>query len=322
MHLYSLSLKYLNNYLKKHKKSFKDATEKDIENHLKKFNPRTQNQRIIIFRDFYRWIFNLDESEPLPKCIRNIKPKFIEIDDVKHAERVITPEEYNLLLEHCNKPMQRALIEALWVSGGRKAGIQSIRVGDVYYKDGYTHIKIRVSKTKSREVIHSGRAEHLLKWVETLCPYRNQKDKPLFVTLRAGKYRQIGSNYAWILLDRLCDRAKIRHIKTHDIRHTVCTNKLKEGVPETHVKTLLGFSKNTNMLRIYDHNQIKDYEDWLNKKKRTVKPTYQFLEQQKHELEMKYEKEIQELKKEFTKIKNVILRRAEFRKEFEKSIQD
>jgi integrase len=237
-------------------------TKEDIEDQLDGYKQTTKNQNIIVLRDFFRWLYDLEDGEPLPPCIKNIKPRAIEIDDVKYAERVVTPNEYASLLEHCNKPMHRALIEALWVSGGRKDEIQPLRVGDVSYDGNVTRILIRNSKTQSREIIHPGRAENLLKWTETLCPFVGQKDKPLFVSKLGGDYRQIHDRFAWDLLDDLCRRIPMRHIKPHDIRHTCATNYLKNGVPDTHVKTLMGWKKNSSMLRVYDHNGIKDYEAW------------------------------------------------------------
>jgi site-specific recombinase XerD len=292
LHLYQVSLEYLAADLKK---PFKQATEDDILSHLEKYKQRTKNRHIILFRDFYRWLYNLDEGEKLPDCIRKIKPRTIDIDDMKYAEKIITPEEYHLLLDHCNKPMQKAILEALWSFGARKEEIEMMRVGDVSYDGKDTKAVLRVSKTETREVIIENRAEHLLKWVESLCPYYGQKDKPLFVVKWGGEYKQIGLNYAWDLLDDLCTKAKMRHIKPHDFRHTCTTNHLKNGTPETHIKTLMGWKKNSNMLRVYDHNKIKDYKEWLDRKRSQTKPTYELLAKQKEELETSHEKQLQAL---------------------------
>jgi site-specific recombinase XerD len=296
-------LEYLSDELKK---PFKDAKETDIRKHLEKYKPRTQNQRIITFKEFYRWLFNCDENQPSPDCIKKIKPRNITIDDVKYAERVVTPEEYTLLIENCNNPMQKAILECLWITGGRKTGIQEILSDDVSFDGSFTRIKLRIDKVRPREVVHPGRAEHLLKWSETLSPNAGKKGEPLFVHRWRGGCCKIEGNYAWILLNRLCKKVGIRHIKTHDLRHSRCTYLLKDGIPETHVKTMLGFSKSTRMFSIYDHNRTKDYEDFLTKKQQTIRPTYQLLEQQKKALETKHEGEIKNLQEQMANIMKML----------------
>jgi site-specific recombinase XerD len=276
-------------------KPFKDITQEDIESYLKGYKLSTKNHCILFFRDFFRWLYNLDEGDRLPDVVRKLKAKKVEVDDMAYSERVITPEEYNAVLEGCNKPMHKALFEALWITGARKEEIQTLRVGDVSYDGHYTSIKIRVSKTQSREVIYPNRAEHLLKWRESLSPVRDNPNEPLFQTRYGNGYRPIDSGYTWDILNTVCQRMKLRHIKVHDFRHTRATMLLKEGTPETHVKTLLGWTKNSSMLRVYDHNKIKDYKDWMDRKNRNIKPTYELLERQKKDLETKHEREIKEL---------------------------
>jgi len=283
----------LESYDKSLGKPFKQATQQDILHHLEGYKTKSQNVIIILLRDFYRWHYDLDDNDPLPDCIRKMKPRTVQMDDLEYAERVITPNEYNLLLEYCDKPMQRALLETLWVTGGRKEEIQTLRVGDVSYDGKFTRIKIRVSKTTSREVIHPARAEHLLKWRETLCPFKDEPDKPLFVSKWGGELKQISIDYAWTMLESVCKKAKLgRTVKPHDFRHSCATRMLKEGVPPTHVQTLLGWSKGSQMIKLYDHNGIADYQDWVNRKQRDTKPTYELLQKQKEELESKHEKQL------------------------------
>jgi integrase len=279
-------------------KPFEQTTQDDILNHLQNYKPRTRNFHIVLLREFYRHIFNLEDTDPLPNCIRKIKPRTIEIDEIKYREKVVTPEEYNLLLENCVNPMWKAILEAYWCIGSRKMGVQMMLVKDVSYDGSCTHITIREDKTQPREVIYPDRCENLLKWKETLCPNRNNPDAPLFVVHKkkdGEHYEQIKSNYAYDMLMRLCEKAGLRHIKPHDLRHSCATRMLKEGTPTTHVCQTLGWRKNTNMLKVYDHNNVKDYEDWLNRKERTLKPTYELLAKQKEELQTVHGKEIQTL---------------------------
>ena len=291
-------------------KSFKETTREDIENYLmtgqkkNEYKQSSKNSKIPILRDFYRWLFDLEEYDPLPDCIRKIKPRFFEKDPIKEAEKVISPEEYAILMENASKPIHRAILEAFWITGGRKEEIQTIRVGDVTFDGKYTRVIVRISKTKSREVIYPGRAEHLLKWSETLCPYVGQKNMPLFVVNHAGKgYTHINRSYAWDVVNSLAKKVGIKHINVHAFRHTRASKLLADGVPETNIKTLMGWSKSSQMLKIYDHNGIKEVEEHFNERNTRVKPTYDLLEKQKQELETKHEQEIARVKAELEQMK-------------------
>ena len=81
-------------------------------------------------------------------------------------------------------------------------------------------------------------------------------------------------------------------ITPHDFRHTCITNHCKNGTPETHIKSIMGLKKNTEVLRIYDHNKTKAYEEYLRKKGLETKPTYELLVEQKKTLEEKHQKQI------------------------------
>lgn len=290
---YRLGLKYLTDDLNK---PFKEATQEDIEQHLSKYKQSTRNQRITVFHNFYRWLFKLDENDPLPKCVRGFRVKHVPIDEIAYRERLVTEEEYNLLLEYAKQPVEKAVIECMSITGGRKGELQKIRVGDVTFDGKTTKITIRISKTKSRVAVYLGRAEHLLKWCETLAPNRNEKGMPLFTTSYRRKVVPIHDLYAWRVPDRTCKRAGLRHIKPHDLRHTNCTKLLRNGVPETFVKNQLGFSRDSVMLRVYDHNDESDYENYLNGKGHEVQPTYELLQKQNQELETQRKQEIATLK--------------------------
>lgn len=182
----------------------------------------------------------------------------------------------------------------------------------MHYDGTFTRVTLWKSKSIPIEVIHTGRAEHLILWSETLQLFKGQEDKPLFAVQygkdKEGKpiYKQVNDQYAHIILKRICKRANIRHIKPHDLRHTKCTNMLKEGIPETHVKTVLGFTKNTDMLKVYNYNKIKDYEEFLKAKKLETPPTYELLEKQKKTLENEYGEQIKEIKQRLDEYSQIL----------------
>jgi site-specific recombinase XerD len=301
----------LTNYSNFLNKLFKQATEKDILNFLSRYEQTTRNGKIIVLRCFYRYLYNLDENEKLPNCIRRIKPIRLKKDEIKYRERIITEEEYDKLLKYATQPIHKAIIEALWITGGRRNAIQSIKSNGVWYDGEFTHVVLSTSKTETREFIHEDRAEYLLLWAEEMQPFKNEENKPLFSVKIKGKenqYKQVNEKYTNKILKCLCEKIPDinKKITPHDFRHTRTTNMLKNGVPETHVKTLLGFTKNTDMLNIYDHNRLKDYQEWLEERKKQTKPTYELLEKQKQTIEEKHQNEINNLKMQLQQQQNSI----------------
>jgi len=292
LHVYALALGTLSKDIDK---PFKEATQEDILKHLEKYKQKTKNFKISLYHELYRFLFNLEDTDTLPDCIRKIKSRNFEIDEVKYREKLVTPEEYNLLLETCERPIHKAILEALWCFGSRKAGIQSLLVKDVSFDGVFTKLTIREDKTQPRDVVYKGRCEHLLKWVESLCPNKDTPDSPLFVTCIHGQYKPIADDYINGMLERLTERAGIKkHVRPHDVRHTVATRLLQEGTPTTHVCSQMGWKKNTAMLKIYDHNGSQEYQNYLLTSSQTnAKPTYELLLTQKKELQTVHETQIQ-----------------------------
>lgn len=296
----------LTNFSNQLGKPFEKATEEDILRHNEGKSQSTKNYRIVVLRDFYRWHLNLDDHKPLPKFIRRIKPRKIKKNDIKYRQRVISEEEFQRLLDFATSQIHKAGIELLWATGGRKEAIQTIQSDGVTYDGEYTRITFVKDKTTEREYPYPGRLKHLLLWAEELQPFKGQKGKPLFAVSqhirdKAGniietRYKQVHDQYLYIVIKRLCKRAGLRHIRTHDFRHTWITNQLKNGMPITHICSLAGLEKNSDVLKIYDHNKTKDYEEWMKDKKSEIKPTYELLEKQKETLEKKHEKKIEALK--------------------------
>jgi len=65
------------------KKPLLKATEEDIIKSLNGISQATKNNRLVIYRDFYKYHKKF-------KIIERLKPTKNEVDDIKYRERVIT----------------------------------------------------------------------------------------------------------------------------------------------------------------------------------------------------------------------------------------
>ena len=294
--LYKRNLKYLFDSSNKY---CEDITEDDILEVLKGKSVYTINSRIITYKMFFKWLYNIGKNEPLPQCVKRLETRSTTKNEIKYREKTITEAEKDLLINHCYKPIHKALIECAWLCGARKGAVQAIKSDGIYYDGEFTHIIIPISKTETREFEVEGRYEHLLLWVETLQPFKGQKGKPLFAVKKPhtkDKYKQVNEQYLSSLITRVCEKAGIKHITPHYFRHNRITKMLAEGIPETHIKTLMGLSKDTQMLKIYDHNKNEDYEKWC-REKRVNQPdvSYKALKKEKQKIENEYEKRLKKL---------------------------
>lgn len=307
------TLKKLNEYVKE--KSFKKLTELEIAKYLERYSQKTRITRITILTKFYRWLYKLEYDEKLPDCIRNInrnRKTIMEIyddEEIKYRERVVTEEEYQRLIDCSYKLMHKAMIETLYNFGCRASELLSMNGNDVEYDGNVTKIKVRESKTKAREILFGGRSEYLMKWFESYAPFRNKKNKPLWTNYQKRyKNERFTINGLGKSIRVISKRAGLRKITPHDFRHTAITRARREGVPDTHIETNFGLKKDTRMMKIYDHNGIDQYYNYLKDRKEEIKPTYEQLENKYKDKEEKQQEEIDSLKERLEMLEDYITR--------------
>lgn len=246
---------------------FKDATQDRIIQHQKKYAPVTQNTILAILKSFYRWLLDIEKGDKLPDCIRRIETSKIEIDETTYRERVITPDEYDKILNFANSNMHKGMIEALYNFGPRVTELLSMNATDATYDGEFTRITIRESKTKTRLVSHHGRLNHLMNWAETYHPFKNQKNIPMWINTFHGTNDRFSRRGTLNLITRLCKRAGIeKKINCHDFRHTSISRDRSEGVPISHIETKHGLVHGSLVMKVYDHNKSADFEDWMKRK--------------------------------------------------------
>lgn len=287
-------------------KKIKELKEKDILNYLNKFNESSFNPRLSTLNQLYRYYLNLDRRET-PEILKRIRfksnNKILNKRKMEYMEKVVTEEEYQKLIDNCSKYQHKAIIETLRYFGIRNTELRSMKIKGVKYEDGMTKIKVYQSKTKLREVIYNGRADYLLTWIKNYHPKPEQNNYVFTVTGRRP-YTKGGLE---VMIKRTCKRAGIKKILPHDLRHTKITFDRKNGIPDTHITNNHGLVKGSRMLQVYDHNESKDFEEWIKQNRTEIKPTFELLEKQKKILEEKHEKEIQYLKNEFENMKEIMI---------------
>jgi integrase len=71
--------------------------------------------------------------------------------------------------------------------------------------------------------------------------------------LRHGNYGNLGSTQDILTHTRLLEKAGLRHIRIHDLRHTYATLLQQAGAPITFVSGQMGYRDASITLRVYAH---------------------------------------------------------------------
>jgi len=279
-------------------KSFKSLKEKDIIEFIKPLKQRPKQTTVTILKTFFRWYYKLDKDDKLPDCIRMINIKKPNYDEIEYRKRVITENEYLLLLKY-SLPKYKAIFELLYNVGLRKGELCSIKYDGIKYENGITKITINKSKTRSRDTILKGRLKYLLEWSELFNLYKDDKETYLFYG--DNPYKKLNPSAINGMLTRLCKKIKSidRNITVHDFRHTYITDIRKTVTPISFVEENTGLVKGSGMMKVYDHNKIKDYEEWLKKKDDEIEISYS-------DLKGKQQKEIANLRKEMKDYQDIL----------------
>ena len=287
--------------------NFKKTTENDIIQFKKVFKPATQNTILNILRRFYRWHFNIDKGDKLPKCIRNLDNVKHEKNEISYRERVITEDEFQRMLDNAHRIEHKAILETLYLYGVRVSELLSMRATDVSDDGEFVRIIVRKSKTITREIPYKGRPKYLMAWFESYQPFKGKKDKPLWINIFFKSNERFTRGGILQLIDRAAKRAGIkRKINCHDFRHTSISRDRSNGVPVSHIETKHGLVHGSLVMQVYDHNKAEDYENFLRKKKEERPETYETMKRTKDTLEAELKAENEKLREDYDTLKTTM----------------
>jgi integrase len=254
---------------------------------------RTKNNKIAILKEYYNV---MDRKKKLDEY-KVLKPKRVKINHVKYKKRVVSESEYKTILNYANNPRNKAIIELLYATGFRRGEILSINYGDIKLNHDRIYISCNDSKTETREIPIFIELPNVQNWLKIYHPTKKD-ESPLFTTQYKGKINRMKKSAFNELINQLCKKANIKHIKPHDFKHTKATRLAKKGYPEYVINLILGWSENSKQINNYNHNKMKDYEEIIKGKSKPVKTFDQ--------LKKENEEEIKELKEEMKKIHRIM----------------
>lgn len=211
-----------------------------------------QNQRINAIKFYYEKVLGRK------RMYYNVnRPK-----KEKRMPRILTVEEVELLLKHCNNLKHKCILMALYSGGLRRSELINLKISDIDSQ----RMLIRITNSKGNKDRNTLLSEKLLKLLRDY--YRYHKPKIwLFEGQGGGQYS--ATSIANILRKAL-KRAQINKNATpHTLRHSFATHLLDQGINLRYIQELLGHSS-IKTTEIYTHvsskqlSKIKNPLDNLN----------------------------------------------------------
>jgi integrase len=244
------------------------------------YAPRTINTiiRIVgaVFRAAIRrgevTINPVDRVERAFMAVRELRgdEETVSTDDTVNPDSLLSPKEIRLMIDHTSPGLYRALFTTAALTGARSGELFALRWTDIEMPEGspsYIYIRRTVSwarlkdedirpryyppKTRAglRRIPIAIELRHALKTWKLLCPPSADElvfPAPTGLAIRRSNALRYG---LWAALER----AGLRRVNMHSLRHSFASALIMGGAPVTEVQTLLGHASPAITLRIYSH---------------------------------------------------------------------
>ncbi|HMD21108.1 MAG TPA: site-specific integrase [Alloacidobacterium sp.] len=195
----------------------------------KKLAPSTVGQHLAALRFFYIQVLKRGWSAaetPYPR-------------QVQHLPQVLSREEVARLIQAARTPFQRAVLMALYATGGRRAEVATLKVSDIDSQRMLVHIHGGKGR-KDRDVMLSPRL------LDALRAYWRCKRPRVYLFPSSNGHRgieqPISDKTIWNVCRSAARRAGLehRHIHPHTLRHCFATHLLEAGADLRTIQMLLG----------------------------------------------------------------------------------
>lgn len=194
----------------------------------------TLREYVIAVRRFLRWI-GVNVNPVLPRARRK---EIYALDE----------EEVKRILNVTKRLRDRLIIKMFLDTGVRSKELLNIRISDIDFEKRI----IRVRETKNGEervVFFTRETENLLRKYITKKKKIDADDKLFDISYQA----------LYKLIKRIGNKAGIKGLRPHILRHTFATTAIRKGVPLSAVQKILGH-RDIKTTQIYTHLVLGDLE--------------------------------------------------------------
>ena len=155
---------------------------------------------------------------------------------IQKLPKALAQDELEALQSVRMNPRDRALIAVLSRCGLRVSEACSLTVDNIHWSTGTPSLRFTGKRNKERVVPMNLEVQDVLReWLES----RRFSDSPyVFCNLRNGQ--RLSRKTVWAAMKTYAQRAGIRHVHPHMLRHTFGTDLADRNVPVERIKDLMG----------------------------------------------------------------------------------
>ena len=200
--------------------------------------------------------------------------RFKSRGEISTSMQFWTYEEYQKFIKEVDKPVFKMLFETLYFTGMRLGECLALNWTDL--SNSYISINKTISKEKvngeriitTPKTVSSIRKVKLSKELnDDLLLYKKECSKIINFTEKTfifGCHMPLSPTTIDRYMKKYCDRAGIKKIRIHDLRHSHASLLLSNGVPITAVQNRLGHSDPSITLKHYAHLMPNDEDKAIN----------------------------------------------------------
>ncbi len=254
------------------KADFDKAERKDIEKIMAELQSKGHSAWTIetskaVIKAFFRWLYDLEANDPLPKCVRWIKrttpPPTLTKNDL------LTKEDIAKMINATDDLMQKTIISVHFESANRNGETLKMTVGSVIFKEEYALIHVGGKMEKKTEIgeKYLMQSYDLLKTYIENHPFRSDPNHPLWIVTSHIKNKKTGEDlrgkvismpYFGRIIKNAAKRAGInKRVFGYLCRHSRGTQ-LYGTIGEALAKKQMLQAPDSRMARFYNHLNSDD----------------------------------------------------------------
>jgi len=243
----------------------------------------TYNNRVLVFTNFFRWLYSPDEPDQkkrkTPACMIGVKQLPRKNKTSYKPSDLWTPVEHDVFLRYCPLKRDRCYHAMARDTSARPHELLKLRIGDIQFKiepsSGRQYAEVLVSgKTGTRTLPLIDSIPHVKEWI-TEHPQRDNPEYPLFITLSdknrgrqlspTALLKQYKETYHAVTFRRLLERPEIpsedketiramlkKPWKLYVQRHSALTEKA-QFLTEATLRNHAGWTMTSKMPAVYIH---------------------------------------------------------------------
>jgi len=166
--------------------------------------------------------------------------------------KIVSPVEFQQLLNSSNHPRLRAFLVTAAESGARPEELCQTRIRDLQFHERYAQIIVN-GKTGERTIPLIRSITYLRAWLQ-VHPDKHNPDAPLFAVIHKGKIIFPKRNTIVVMFHRLREKAGIkRRLYPYMLRHTRLTDLAERNIGEFAMKAFAGWTADSKMASRYVH---------------------------------------------------------------------